>query len=284
MIYDSFPEAFFPIPIELNREYCMRLEIGERNASQSSVCICGLMRNSGTNFQYTKKRIEKIGSFFNSYKVFMYENDSSDKSAELLEKWSEDNDNVFHISEKLQNIKHEQNHSLDRRIDMAYYRNKYLGFLQGTKFDYVIVLDTDLIGGYSYEGILNSLSFDFNVMASNSILMRYHNESNFVEQLYYDAWAFRKIGQETKHKDEEVNILKLPKGGYPFNVNSAFGGLAIYKGDLLTSGKFKYTNADCDHVTIHKQMRQAGHSIQLNPSQITLYSPSVYAQATLDVT
>lgn len=278
MIYESFPEAFFPITPENNRDYCLRVEVGELNAKKSSVLICGLARNIETNFLYLTKRIEKIGSFFDNYSVFLYENDSSDNTKNLLKKWAKENKNVNIESETLKKIRHEQDHSLQRRIDMADYRNKYIEFLNGKNFDYVIVLDTDVIGGYSYEGILHSLSFGFDVTASNSVLCRYRpsNEGMVFEKLYYDSWAFRHFNHEEKHDDQEINLMNLQKGLMPFEVFSAFGGLCIYKDKILQEGKYFYNETDCDHVTLHKQMRQDGYKIFVNPSQIVLYSPSNY--------
>jgi len=274
MIYDAFPEAFFPISQEVNKDYCSRIEIGEYNAKKSSVIICGLARNIEANFFYLQKRIEKIGSYFNNYKVFFYENDSSDNTQNLLKKWSNENNSINYKSEKLEKIKHEQDYSLQRRIDMAYYRNQYLKYIQNMNFDYVIVIDTDIVGGWSYEGILHSLSYDFDVIAGNSIICRIRNNS--FEQLYYDAWAFRALGHPNKHEDEEINVLKFAKGSNPFKVDSAFGGMAIYRRDILTSGKYMYTEKDCDHVTIHEQIKRDNYDIYVNPSLISLYSPSLY--------
>ena len=274
MIYESFPEAFFPISSELSREYCLRLEVGELNARKSSVAICGLIRNLESNFLYFQKRVEKIGSFFNSYRTFFYENDSSDSTKELLTGWSENNSNIGFKSETLSAIRHEQDYSEKRRIDMAFYRNQYLQAIKNLKVDYVIVIDTDITGGYSYEGILHSLSYDLDVIASNSILLRYRDE--IYERLYYDSWAFRQLGHPKKHNDNEINTLNLRKGESPFEVLSAFGGLAIYRGDILTSGKYKYTKKDCDHVTLHSAIKKRGYKIWVNPSLITLYSPTMY--------
>lgn len=274
MIYDSFPEAFFPISPDLSRDYCLRLEVGELNAKKSSVIFCGLIRNIGTNFLYFQKRVEKIGSFFGDYRAFFYENDSTDNTVGLLRDWAIENPRIAFKSETLSTIRHEQDHSEKRRIDMAYYRNQYLAAIQNKRADYVIVLDTDIVGGYSYEGILHSLSYDFDVVASNSLLLRYRDD--VYEKIYYDSWAFRKLDHPAKHLDEEINTLNLRKGDAPFEVLSAFGGLAIYRADALTSGKYKYTKKDCDHVTLHKAMKERGYKIWVNPSMISLYSPTLY--------
>ena len=276
MIFDAFPEAFFPIAPENSKEYCNRIEIGESNAKKSSVIICGLVRNAESIFPYLRSRLEKIGSFFSDYQVYLYENDSTDSTKQLLWKWSKANDRIVFCGEKLNKIRHQQDYSLSRREDMAMYRNRYIDAIKNRETDYVIVLDTDIEGGYSYEGILHSLSFDLDVIASNSIICRYRN--NVFESLYYDAWAFRALNHPEKHDDEEINKLDIKKGTGLFEVFSAFGGLAIYKAKALTSGKYRYTNEDCDHTTLHEKLRKAGYKIYVNPSLITLYSPTLYTQ------
>lgn len=275
MIFDAFPEAYFPIAPEHNKDYVTRVEVGEFNAKKSSVIICGLVRNAEPIFPYLRARLEKIGSFFSSYEIILYENDSTDSTAGLLDEWKKNNTQITIMSEKLNKIRHQQDYSLQRRKDMALYRNKYLKYLQHCeKYDYIIVVDTDIEGGYSYEGILHSLSYDLDVIASNSVLFRMRDGKP--ERLYYDSWAFRAMNHPKKHKDQEINKMLLNRGESPFEVFSAFGGLAIYKSKVLTFGKYRYTNEDCDHVTLHKKLRKSGYKIYVNPSLITLYSPTLY--------
>lgn len=276
MIYESFPEAYFHVDARCVEDYRTRLYFGQQNAANNNVLICGLIRNASDNFSYLRARIEKIGSMFNSYEVFLYENDSSDNTVPHLKNWQKKNNRVMFSSEKLDKKRHEQDHSLQRRIDMANYRNQYMAYIKGsnTNYDKIIVLDTDLIGGYSYEGISHSMSFNFPVIASNSILFRVKDGK--VERLFYDAWAFRQLNQTEAHPDNDVNLLVFNRGESPVKVNSAFGGMAIYDGMLLKQDSLFYDDTDCDHVTLHEKIRKLGIEIYLNPSQITLYSPTLY--------
>lgn len=274
MIFDAFPESYFPIAPEHNKDYVTRLEVGEYNAKKSSVIICGLVRNAEPIFPYLRARLEKIGSFFCKYEICLYENDSEDSTSDLLKTWSKDNPYLTYKSEKLNKIRHQQDHSLQRRADMAKYRNNYLKMIKNRVADYVIVLDTDIEGGYSYEGILHSLSYDLDVITANSVIFR--NNNGQPERLYYDSWAFRALNHPKKHKDEEINRMVLNRGESPFEVFSAFGGLAIYKGNILKYGKYKYTNRDCDHVTLHSKLRLNGYKVFINPSLINLFSPTLY--------
>ena len=48
----------------------------------------------------------------------------------------------------------------------------------------------------------------------------------------------------------------------------------IYKSEVLE--QTKYTKEDCDHVTLHSQIKKNGYKVWLNPSQITLYTKHYY--------
>ena len=63
---------------------------------------------------------------------------------------------------------------------------------------------------------------------------------------------------------------------------SNFNGLGIYKFEDLIQceyGAIRHDNetVTCDHPFLHKQMRDKGGTIYLNPSLITLYSPHEFS-------
>lgn len=264
MNYNSlFPESLFiPTDPKKYRETCIK---GYKIAQANDVVICGLARNL-QHFDITKACIERIGSLFKNYYVVLYENDSDNDTCERLLEWEYRSYNVQIITEGLDKPQNEQDHSLQRRKDMAYYRNKYLPHIIPSQ--YTIVLDTDLFG-YSYEGILHSLGSDLDAVGSNGLLYRQSDKG--IERLYYDNWAYRDIDKEYS---PENNGLFLQRGQDIIEVDSCFGGMAIYKTKCLQN--VKYEDWDCDHVTLHKQIKQNGYKVWLNPSQITLYTQHYY--------
>ena len=53
-------------------------------------------------------------------------------------------------------------------------------------------------------------------------------------------------------------------------VTCCFGGLGIYRMEAFREGR--YSPSDCEHVTFHKSLIEAGHGrLFLNPSQILIY-------------
>lgn len=260
----DFPEALWPANNYDN--YSDRCITGKHIMAHSKVMICGLARDCQNNLSYNIARIDRLRTFFDDSQVCVYENDSSDSTLYFLERWK-DRGGVHIITETLGNKRHEQDHSEERTVDMAYYRNKYLDYAKTQEWDYLIVYDFDLGGGFSYHGICNSFGYNhWDVIGSNSLYYDNHEGRN--RRLYYDTWAFRELGKE---EHTNVNLNRYDRGDMPIKVNSCFGGLAIYRRETITPG-FKYLSGDCDHPTIHRQMRQYGFDIYLNPSQITLYN------------
>lgn len=274
----KFPEALFRTRMEDYAVYESRVNRGYDIASSSYVAICGLARDIEQYIPYLYSRVEKLGSMFLEYDVFIVENDSKDSTRTKLDKIAKDNCwwQILGKS-KEERVRHEQDKSLGRRIDMAFYRNIYLdkikSWYNSDLPDYVIILDTDLAGGFSYEGILNSIGYEqpWDFMGSNGLLYRTRDEQ--MERLYYDSWAYRKYGSWDDTGDA-ANLLRLERGDEPELIFSCFGGLGIYKWDSIKN--LSYNETDCDCVTLHKQMVENGCNLFLNPSQITLYNNHQY--------
>ena len=259
-IYDSlvsrFPEDLYP---SYSSEYFDRVISGYEIMKKSSVFVCGIMRNIECNVKRLCARIRKIESLFNEFDYYFYENDSTDDTVRLFSQH-------FNLeSETLMTGKY-YDKSSERRELMANARNKYLSKAQHSKADYTIVIDTDVLGGYSYDGIANSISYQRDVMTSNGLYYSPH-------RVYYDSWAYRKFNNESDLGDLP-NLLVFNRGEQPVEVFSGFGGMAIYNQCIHNAGH--YTSDDCDHVTLHKQLRNAGYKIWLNPSQLVLYNETQY--------
>jgi hypothetical protein len=226
----------------------------------------------------TVARIERLGKMFEDYRVVIYENDSTDGTDIVLKEWESQNYKVKIVSEKLGDVKYESITDAKRLAALANYRNHYLEdiFDKGTIVpDYIIVTDLDLPGGWSYEGICNSFGYDhWSVMGSNGLLYGILEGStdNEMRRIYYDSLAFRRKGHPEPHVSSDINAIVYNRGESPIQVDSCFGGMAIYKSGVFKHGA-RYSGPDCDHVELHRRMLDTGiDEIYLNPSQIVLYS------------
>jgi hypothetical protein len=85
---------------------------------------------------------------------------------------------------------------------------------------------------------------------------------------HYDAYAARLNWWEDRRQKSGFmwfHMLLPPVGSPPIRMNSAFGGLAVYRTEAFTAPGVHYAGGDCEHVALHKSMRQAGYGLWLNP-------------------
>lgn len=265
-----FPEDLFPTSKLDEEDYNQRVLYGFDRMSRSSVSIGVLARDIEPIAEITCLRIKMLASFFRESSISLYENDSNDKTADIFR-----NHGFNVVSEKLDVSFVSENKSLVRRKRMALVRNKLRGILIANPADYYISYDGDILGGFSYEGIANSFSYDWNVCGSNSIMYRQHE--NIIQRIYYDTWAMRRLGSFNDICGEEANLQIFNRGESPLHLYSAFGGLAIYD-KMFEHECVVYSDEDCDHVTAHKHMiEKLNAKIIMNPSQIVLYTGTRYA-------
>jgi len=269
-----FPEELYQTTIENRNNYITKVINGYTRAKSSRVFIGGICRDVEPVLPYTINRINKLANLFKDFSVHIFENDSTDNTKELLKYWgSSDKINVYCSNQN--KPKHEQNVSTERMIDMAGYRNQYLNILKdcmrtGDHYDYSIFLDMDLEGGFSYDGIMNTIGTNYwSAVGSNGLC--YQDGG----RLFYDTWAYRELDNDKVENVAERNLLLFNRGEKMEYVFSCFGGLAIYK-PYIFQGHMEYKGDDCDHPSLHKQIREDGNPIHINPSQITVYSPSQY--------
>lgn len=256
-----FPESFY---LSNNPNYIEEVLLGYERAKNINVLICGCVRNCEKELTRNFYRINALKPFFNTLNTFIYENDSEDGTLNVVKKWS-----TFHKTEKLRFQKHNRDKSLLRRQVMAYARNQYLSFARTQSYDLLIVMDMDLPGGFSSEGIFHTIGLDFNkrCYGANSIV---YDENS---RLFFDSWAYRSY--ESTGEEDTINKLILHRGMSPIRVDSCFGGIGVYPYSVLKED-IEYKDYDCDHVTLHKQLRDIGYKIYINPSMISLYTETYY--------
>lgn len=272
-----FPEQWFPCVPDKNQDFKLRVQLGNANMAASTVAICGLARSLGAVAPLTIARIKKIVSYFRDYCVIIFENDSEDDTLTILRDWEKSDNKVIILSQKLWAPRYPQTRCLERAAAMAGYRNHYLELLREhhLKPDYTIVLDTDLEGGISYDGLASTFGhLEWDVVGSNGLFVWKGIKDGVprIGLVHFDAWAYRAYGQTEPHPAGPVNKYVYRRGESMVPVFSAFGGMAAYRTKALISAK--YSGEDCEHVPLHIQIRRAGYGkIYLNPSQIALYSP-----------
>jgi hypothetical protein len=267
----SFPELQFPSLPEYRDIYRRRVAEGYHIMRSRRVVITGLVRDVAAVLPKTIARVERLGRLFADYRAVFYENDSIDDTLAMVAEWQYYNPCVDVLSEVRRDPVNPMKRCPNRAQRMAYYRNQCHAWIAARygDFDDVIVVDTDLVGGWSYDGIANTYGnqgWD-GVGSYGLIYKRFGWRPNCLS--HYDAWAFRGDSFQPL-STKQVNAKNWSRGEPLVPVHSCFGGLAIYRVPAYLSAR--YDGQDCEHVALHRQMRAAGYDrLYLNPSQITLY-------------
>jgi glycosyltransferase involved in cell wall biosynthesis len=261
-----FPEARFPAKdAEAFRKKTAR---GYESMKKAAIVICGITRDDAETLPLTIQRIEKTGGLFADYHVVIFENDSRDDTAAILRQWEEENAKVTILSESLR----ERPDLTENRFErLAYCRNRYLEHVENTSeldgSPYVMVVDMDLRGGWSADGIAASFAeMGWDAVAANAI--GYHN----LRRTYYDTWALK---PPTVLKEKWLYRLigegwQFRRGAPLIPVESAFGGLALYRREALLGRRYAGTEDGREVCEHHALNADRGLRFFLNPSQITV--------------
>ncbi|MFN0051271.1 MAG: hypothetical protein ACKV0T_03720 [Planctomycetales bacterium] len=267
-----FPEDRLRCDPAWESAYREALANGTERMRRSTAVICGLARDLGGCLARTMARIERLGAMFREYRVIVYENDSLDDTRLVLHLWAERNPQVSVFTEKLGEPRFGQTPSVQRTSRMAYYRNRCRQAVLETCHDMnaCLVVDMDLIGGWSYDGVAHTFGQeDWDAVGSLSLQRteRLVDGERVCEWTHFDTFAFRGAGGPA----DPQALLGRRRGGPLTPVESCFGGLGVYRMAAFAAGE--YGGDDCEHVKFHRRLADAGYGrIFLNTSQVTLYS------------
>jgi hypothetical protein len=293
-LYSRFPEDLFPPLAELRKEYYGLTLKGVSRCSKSNVVITGLCRNIIDVLPQTAARLRKTAKLFKEAKILIYENDSDDGTSKALRKEFKRDSNVILKQDTTGHKMYGKTRELERPMYLGKLRQMCNGWIRDiNKFfsvDYIIVIDLDLDGGWSYDGILNSFGHDhWSAMTANGFEYKekkIESEQGIeyleYERLFFDTFAYKKYGSWEVLNSQETNKLSFERGQEPFRVYSNFNGVGIYKYDNMIDCTFgAHQNPDGTVINewsfMHNQMIKNGCDIYLNPSLITLYSPTEYS-------
>ncbi len=256
------------------------------NPKESSIVIVGALRNGAVYIPAVFANIYKIANKFKKYKILIYENDSTDKSREMLHEYAQKDSDISLILEDEIDKKY-----IYRTERLAYIRNMLLYYVlyHYSEYDYLLNLDMDDVNSTSQ--IADTFDHIFEYDPSIWDVQTIHQSKE-----YYDIWAFRKRGYieydcwfqvkcdlakqipyEVSYKNHIEKYQKpyaLQRGLIP--VISAFGGAGIYKIKKLMEGKgeIKYMGLCqygeiCEHVAFHEKLKNKyGARIFINPQWI----------------
>ena len=235
-----------------------------------NVLVCGIGHNVAHAIPGLKRGLMNTLKHFHDYRMFWYENDSTDDTRELMNEWAAEDSRVRILSE----VK-DRGSAIDARPDgeflgdftsyLADYRNMYLDELQKPiyrDFQYVWILDMDLEHGFPKEPILELMAKrdEWDMVAANGLMGGYS----------YDSLAFRDaVFPDGPPEMGEAKYWHWPdvaqRKGYMHNVReewhpviSAFGGMAMYKRKSITGCRYQGKVGgvpECEHVPFNRCVR-----------------------------
>lgn len=222
------------------------------------------------------KNIDLCGNKFNDYSVIIYENDSNDNTRKLLEENKKYNyhyifeDNITESSRTMR-ISNGRNKILDKIKEIN--NNNY--------YTYMIMLDLDDVNdsGKFVTSIETCFKYD---VSSWDILTG--NQNGY----YYDLWALRNDDMDYDCWQTYYSMPQTDENAYAYiwgkykvylpnqilEVDSAFGGIAIYKLASIPDncryvGHYPQGGEQCEHVQFNKCIKDNGGKIYINTDFLT---------------
>lgn len=274
------PEGIWQVDREYQDSYDKMVALGREAAKHGDVVIVGIARNAMPHLSNTLALVAEAVPAFLSCAMYVYENDSTDGTAECLDQFAAANP-WFTVEHDTLGGVDSRGFEPERAERLAHCRNRCIDWIRsrGRHATWVIVLDLDPHGGFSVDGVFNSIGWLAYKqtqqstlapagMASFSLWAEHHNEGEPPQIAHYDAWAARP--NWWRDRREEIGFswfltLLFPVGSPPVPMNSAFGGLCVYMADAILAPGVLYEGGDCEHVPLHRHMQRAGYQLYLNP-------------------
>lgn len=275
------PEEVWCVDEAHRDDYRRTVAVGREVAGQLSAAIVAIARNAMPLLDNTLPLIHEVREGFRQSGVYVFENDSTDGTAERLDREAAARPGFVVEHETLGGLD-SRGFEPERTERLAYCRNKCHNWVRKHAHTsaWTIVVDVDPEHGFSPDGVFHSIgkmavaslgcgNSTPGAMASYS-LFKVFDDTGKPRVAHYDSWAARPLCWWDDRR-EEVGFgwfsMFLPPVGAPvMPMNSAFGGLCVYKTEAyLAAGERPYEGGDCEHVFLHKKMRQAGYQLYLNP-------------------
>jgi len=265
------------------------------------IIFAGVAQNCERFLPQVFRNIDYVSKLFSKVAYVFVENDSTDQTKRIFSDFGKDKKNYNFISFDGLNKK-----ETIRTLRIAAARNIYLEFIKNNlelrEFDYLLILDLDNANIYQFK--LNTFEEAFSFLEkSNDVAGVFANQIG----TYYDMWALRhpkfcpsdiweevydysvlhKVDDESAFKNVFLRrIISINQNQKPIEVESAFGGLAIYKVDdvfkndnyylgyknklvINASGVAVYKKWQvCEHVNFNIGIRNLNKKLYIFPSLI----------------
>lgn len=285
----DFLESVYPPLPEKKLDYTRRVRIGYEEMKKLRVVVTSVALNDSIRFQKNFLRLEKLSGFFKDFRVVIVDPGNDTDISNLLEDQSRRNSRFTSVKVESPLFNNTKPGLFDaKRVEeMARLRNSYLKHIREnySDYDYVFVIDSGLDGPFSIDGIANCFSYkEWDSMNANGLASRMMTGGR--ELGYYDITSL------VLEKDKPIPItsrktlvnyakqymsLSFYRGEPPIKVQSGFGGMAIYKMQVILDKDVVYSGIYNEHVSYHLSMIKKGYDkIYIQPSLVALSVSNVH--------
>jgi hypothetical protein len=251
-------------------------------ASENQVLITGIIKDAETTLTKDMERLNSAFAGFSKISWFLVESNSVDRTREILFQIKESNLDFNFVS-----LDQNMLNDTSRTVALAEARNRYLAEVirnpNYKKIDFVVVSDFN-----NLNSSLTKLAVDSCFEGEIAWDVCCANQSG----PYYDIWAlrhplwspndcweahafFRKqtfFPEVALIKAVNSRMIRIKQTSEWIEVDSAFGGLAIYKRSVFIKGEYAGLTPDlrpiCEHVPFNISLRSQGAKIFINPRLI----------------
>jgi hypothetical protein len=245
-----------------------------------SILITGIARDCARTIRADVERLASAFGFVRNVRWLIVESDSSDDTPAILATMQNTIPNFRAIS--LGRLRGDIPVRTER---IAHCRNRYLDELKGESYsgvDYVVVSDLDGMNRLlTRRGVMSSFDrSDWDACCANQrgpyydILALRHptwSPGDCLDQLR--QLRAQGVGEETALRIAIYSkMVRIATNRDWIEVDSAFGGLAIYRKAILAGASYRGTDAAgasvCEHVALHAAIRGQHGRIFINPALI----------------
>jgi hypothetical protein len=245
-----------------------------------SILIAGIARDCAKTIRADVERLASAFGIVRDVRWLIVESDSADDTPPILAAMQKTIPNFRAIS--LGRLRGDIPVRTER---IAHCRNRYLEELRGDRYsdvDYVVVSDLDGMNRLlTQRGVMSSFArSDWDVCCANQRGPYYD-----ILALRHPTWSpgdcldqLRQLKAQGVGEEAALRIaiyskmVRIPSNREWIEVDSAFGGLAIYRKAILTGASYRGTDAAgvsvCEHVALHASIRQRHGRIFINPALI----------------
>jgi hypothetical protein len=245
-----------------------------------SILIAGIARDCAKTIRTDVARLASAFGAARGIRWLIVESDSSDDTPAMLATMQNTIPNFRAIS--LGRLRGDIPVRTER---IAHCRNRYLEELQGDRYsdvDYVVVSDLDGMNRLlTRRGAMSSFTrSDWDVCCANQRGPYYD-----ILALRHPTWSpgdclaqLRELRAQGVAEETALRIaiyskmVRIPRSREWIEVDSAFGGLAIYRKAILAGASYRGSDdagtSVCEHVALHAAIRARHGRIFINPALI----------------